>query len=137
MGTANYNLKQWKSWEAPDHGTLNGALAAVDGALAGIQTLAEGRSQIVFGSYVGDGEKHRTIDLGFPIQWVFLYPADHSPGNFKSGLAAPGYPPPVGESYAPHLSVAGNTIQVGFVNNYGPYTNYPETVFYYIAAKGA
>ena len=131
--TPNYGLHQWVPEDVFVRTDFNTDLAKIDEAIQEAYDLAESKERIVFGSYTGDEEPHRTINLGFTIKWIFVYPADGDPRSYNSGLAAPGFPPPVDPQYVPHLSVVGTTIQVGFGGNTS--TNYPTKKYYYIAGK--
>lgn len=114
---------------------FNGNLDKTNAALESVRTLAAGKSTVVFGSYVGDGEMRRSIDLGFTIKWIFIYPAGSPQPYGKAAMAAPGFPPPVDPKYAPLLTVTGTAFQVGFQASYTPFTNSLNDTFYYIAAK--
>ncbi|UQT46648.1 hypothetical protein M5E87_15015 [Flavonifractor plautii] len=72
--TAHYQLHQWEPEDSFLRTDFNEDFAKIDGALGGkaeqsaVDTLAEqvaGKSELVTGSYTGDGEASRTIELGF------------------------------------------------------------------------
>ena len=133
--TENYQLNQWVESDRVLREDFNADNQKIETAIQEVREVAESKSDIVFGSYVGDGTQHRTIDLGFPIKWIFVYPASDDPNSKTLALAAPGFPPPVATSNTPRLSVVGTGIQVGFASSSGPYTNSLNKTFYYIAAK--
>lgn len=113
---------------------FNGNLEKTNAALETVRALAAKKTEIVFGSYVGDGELYRTINLGFTIKWVFVYPAREDGLNSQSGLAAPGFPSQSEGSYFP-VVVLGTTFQVCCEGSGGSFTNYPDKKYNYIAAK--
>ena len=114
---------------------FNGNLDKTNAALESVRALAAGKSTVVFGSYVGDGQTHRVIDVGFTIKWAFVYVAGGRPSTYKAGLAAPGTPPAVSSDKAPLLSVVGTAIHVGYGGLSGPFTNETGEGFYYIVSK--
>ena len=89
--TANYGLKQWENWEAPSRGALNETMAAVDGALAGLEG---DKAEVSILSYVGNGALSQTITLGFQPTAVLVERANggrYSGANgFTGGLAIQG-----------------------------------------------
>ena len=101
--------------------------------LASIQALAEGRANIVFGTYTGDGTKNRLINLGITPKWVLLFPELGDYSNGSGGLCAPGHPI-VSKSDAIHMMVGGTKIQVSENLDTGSNTNMYNTVYYYLAA---
>lgn len=113
---------------------FNGNLDKTNTALESVRTLAASKAEIVFGSYVGDGQKQRIINLGFTIKWIFVYPEREDGMNLQSALAAPGFPPQQDGAYPP-LLVLGTTFQVCCEAAYGPLTNLTGKKFHYIAAK--
>ena len=113
---------------------FNGNLDKTNAALESVRTLAASKAEIVFGSYVGDGQTYRIIDLGFTIKWIFVYPAREDGQNLQSGLAAPGFPSQNDGTTYPVL-VLGTSIQVCCGASSGPRTNYTGKKFNYIAAK--
>ena len=100
--TAHYQLHQWEPEDSFLRTDFNEDFAKIDGALGGkaeqsaVDTLAEqvaGKSELVTGSYTGDGEASRTIELGFSPKAVLLA-SGSGPINYTSsrygGLALEG-----------------------------------------------
>ena len=112
---------------------LNSSIQQVNTTLASIQALAEGRANIVFGTYTGDGTKNRLINLGITPKWVLLFPELGDYSNGSGGLCAPGHPI-VSKSDAIHMMVGGTKIQVSENLDTGSNTNMYNTVYYYLAA---
>ena len=90
--TANYGLKQWESWEAPQREEVNGALAVIDAALATIP-------QLTAGAYTGNGAEQQTISCGFTPKAVYaaLYNGESGGAGLNNnqcvgGLAVAGHP---------------------------------------------
>ncbi|WP_297240727.1 hypothetical protein [uncultured Flavonifractor sp.] len=113
---------------------FNGNLEKTNAALETVRALAAKKTEIVFGSYVGDGELYRTINLGFTIKWVFVYPAREDGLNSQSGLAAPGFPSQSEGAYFP-VVVLGTSFQVCCEGSGGSFTNFINKKFNYIAGK--
>ena len=100
--TEHYQLHQWEPEDSFLRTDFNEDFAKIDGALGGkaeqsaVDTLAEqvaGKSELVTGSYTGDGEASRTIELGFSPKAVLLA-SGSGPINYTSsrygGLALEG-----------------------------------------------
>lgn len=113
---------------------FNTSVQQVNTTLASVQALAEGRANIVFGTYTGDGDEKRTIDLGFAPKWLLLFPQTGDPGNAHGGLAAPNYTVQSNPTKI-YLQINGTSIQVVADAVYGPRTNLEGTIYYYLAAK--
>lgn len=65
--TANYGLHVWEPEDDFSREEINENFALLDGAV-----------RMVFGSYTGDGETSRFIELGFTPKIVFVLPCDGS-----------------------------------------------------------
>ena len=112
---------------------FNSSIQQVNTTLASVQALAEGRANIVFGTYTGDGTKNRLINLGITPKWVLLFPELGDYSNGSGGLCAPGHPI-VSKSDSIHMMVGGTKIQVSENLDTGSNTNMYNTVYYYLAA---
>ena len=75
--TTNYSLPQWEDTDRVTREDINGAMSAIDGAIAG-------KCRIVTGSYVGDDTNDRGITLGSKPKAVFFsgYGAFNTSGGF-------------------------------------------------------
>ena len=95
--TENYGLKQWESWEVPGREAINAAIAAVDGALAGLEA---DKAEVVTGAYAGDGQRERFIELGFTPDAVLLENTNGSRSgslkSFQGGLILKDQPTNIG-----------------------------------------
>ena len=100
--TEHYQLHQWEPETAFSAPTSTRTSPKLTGRWAGrqkqsaVDTLAEqvaGKSELVTGSYTGDGEASRTIELGFSPKAVLLA-SGSGPINYTSsrygGLALEG-----------------------------------------------
>ena len=112
---------------------FNTSIQQVNTTLASVQALAQGRANIVFGTYTGDGAESRTIDLGATIKWLLLLPQNGDPGNFRGGLAAPNYPAKYTDARI-HILINGTAFQVFLKSDDGIITNMDTQVYYYLAA---
>ena len=63
--TTNYSLPQWEASDRVTRGDMNDAMSAIDTALAV-------KCEVVFGSYSGNAEFPRTIELGFRPRAVLI-----------------------------------------------------------------
>lgn len=113
---------------------FNSSIQKVNTTLASVQALAEGRADIVFGTYTGDGRSSTTINLGFAAKWIMLFAANGYTDNGYGGLAAVDYPI-YSSSRGNHLEIVGNFIRIACDAVHGPLTNLSGQVYYYLAAR--
>ena len=113
---------------------FNSSIQQVNTTLASVQALAESRTNIVFGTYLGDHAERRIIDLGFAPKWFLLYPETGDAGNFYGGLATPNYPVQSSNGSRVHLKIIGSSIQVSLSSESLSKTNEMGMVYYYLAA---
>lgn len=135
--TANYGLKQWENWEAPSRGTLNETMAAVDGALAGLEA---DKAELVVGTYTGSGSASRTISLGFQPAAVLVENQSgmrYSGANgFCGGMAAPELSGGLaGEDAALTVTQSGFKVYNGSGDDLRR-MNVSGRVYYYMAFRG-
>ena len=112
---------------------LSANIQQVNTTLASVQALAEGRANIVFGTYTGNGASSRTINLGIAAKWLLLFSQAGYTDNGYGGLAAVNYPIQSNSSKV-HLSISGTSIRLTYNGVNGPLTNENGTVYYYLAA---
>lgn len=113
---------------------FNSSIQKVNTTLASVQALAEGRANIVFGTYTGDGRSSTTVNLGFAAKWIMLFAAAGYTDNGYGGLAAVDYPI-YSSSRGNHLEIVGNFIRIACDAVHGPLTNLSGQVYYYLAAR--
>ena len=113
---------------------FNSSIQQVNTTLASVQALAEGRANIVFGTYTGDGRSSTTVNLGFAAKWIMLFAANGNTDNGYGGLAAVDYPI-YSSSRGNHLEIVGNFIRIACDAVHGPLTNLSGQVYYYLAAR--
>lgn len=117
--TQNYGLHQWEPGDSFLREEFNENFGAIDGAMAGA---------VVFGTYTGDGNSSRNINLGRRPKAVILAPNNGFWGNgssvrsglFGGNLTLSGYA---------QITDAGFTVSYssnGVLNNNG-------TIYYYAA----
>ena len=113
---------------------FNSSIQQVNTTLASVQALAEGRANIVFGTYTGDGRSSTTVNLGFAAKWIVVFAAAGYTDNGYGGLAAVDYPI-YSSSRGNHLEIVGNFIRIACDAVHGPLTNLSGQVYYYLAAR--
>ena len=113
---------------------FNSSIQKVNTTLASVQALAEGRADIVFGTYTGNGAETRNVNLGFAPKWIMLFAASGETGNGYGGLAAVNYPIR-STSRGTHLQITGSFIRITCDAVSGPLTNLSGQVYYYLAAR--
>jgi len=74
--TQHYHLHAWEAGDDFLRAEINENFAAVDAALADMLTALGGKAEIMVGTYVGDGQTPRHIDLGRMPHAVLLEQAD-------------------------------------------------------------
>ena len=134
--TAHYQLHQWELEDSFLRTDFNEDFAKIDGALGGKaeqsaeDTLAEqvaGKSELVTGSYTGDGEASRTIELGFSPKAVLLA-SGSGPINYTSsrygGLALEG-----AEVNTDWESTSGEPVLRVVTGGFQVFYDYDEEVF--------
>ena len=134
--TAHYQLHQWEPEDSFLRTDFNEDFAKIDGALGGkaeqsaVDTLAEqvaGKSELVTGSYTGDGEDSRTIELGFSPKAVLLA-SGSGPINYNSsrygGLALEG-----AEVNTDWESTSGEPVLRVVTGGFQVFYDYDEEVF--------
>ena len=134
--TAHYQLHQWEPEDSFLRPDFNEDFAKIDGALGGqaelsaVDTLAEqvaGKSELVTGSYTGDGEASRTIELGFSPKAVLLA-SGSGPINYNSsrygGLALEG-----AEVNTDWESTSGEPVLRVVTGGFQVFYDYDEEVF--------
>ncbi|MBM6924817.1 hypothetical protein [Pseudoflavonifractor phocaeensis] len=130
--TPNYGLHQWVPEDVFVRTDFNTDLSKIDAAIKAAQDTANQKAEIIFGTYTGDGDKTRTIQLGFSPVWILVLRADGTANFGKGGLASLGHPA-IRDDTKLSVVVTENGFQVGYEFSYGPWTNDPETTYHYIA----
>ena len=135
--TTNYELNQWLSTDQVLRTDFNADNAKIDAALAAL-------SQLVTGTYEGDGTAERFISLGFTPKAVLVflrdgYPADPYTDNFYGGMAFPGmpaermvYPERV---LVPVVQIETGGFRVYYKDDDDVRSNLEEKTYYYMAWK--
>ena len=70
--TTNYDLPQWEATDAVKREDVNGAMSAVDTAIAGAVAASAGSIKTLTGSYVGTAES-QTITIGVQPKMMLLF----------------------------------------------------------------
>ena len=111
--------------------------SALSSAVSQLETKIEARSQVVIGSYTGDGAAERVISLGFTPKAVLLIPASgelNGSGSGRGGLALPGH----AVSYAGDvvLTIVTGGFKVYYKGgSWSTNSNANNSVLYYIAFR--
>ena len=129
--TPNHQLNQWSRDDRILMEDFNADNAKIDAAIAE-------KVSIVTGSYKGDEQESRFIDLGFTPQAVLLFKdngATYNNSSYCGGLALPDRP--VRRESYPILSVVegGFMVYNKFVSNDKIVTNSKTYTYHYIAFK--
>ena len=138
--TTNYGLHQWESTDDFLRTDFNTDFQKIDTAIEGARTLAEGRADVVTGTYEGSGSTTRTITLGFQPKAVLLFCAGgmtgYSSGAYiiYGGLALPGHPV---VDYGHNNEVAVEIVSTGFRLHRDSYRNVnnENVTYYYLALR--
>lgn len=133
--TTNYDLNQWLSTDQVLRTDFNADNAKIDAALAAL-------SQLVTGTYEGDGTAERFISLGFTPKALLVfrqegYPATGS-NSLYGGMAFLGTPAQVLTSpntYTSILSITEGGFQVYYSSYHDIRSNQADTVYHYMAWK--
>ena len=133
-GSGIYRRSTDGDWEKTD--------AELEDRVEALETTGTLKSEVIFGTYTGDGTENRTINLGFTPAAVEVYRstgeqyATVGSSGYFGGLAINGYP--CGGSTNKSVEVVTN----GFKVSDGPYGSsiYPRSnqdglVYYFIAYK--
>ncbi|OUO31619.1 hypothetical protein [Flavonifractor sp. An306] len=112
---------------------FNSSIQKVNTTLASIQTLAEGRANIVFGTYTGNGAETRTLNLGITPKWIIVFTESGYTDSGYGGLAAVNFPIRSSASLI-NLQIIGSNIRLTCDATYGPFTNLSGKVYHYLAA---
>ena len=138
--TTNYGLHQWESTDDFLRTDFNTDFQKIDAAIGGARTLAEGRADVVTGTYEGSGSTTRTITLGFQPKAVLLFCAGgmtaYGGGAYiiYGGLALPGHPV---VDYGHNNEVAVEIVSTGFRLHRDIYRNVnnDNVTYYYLALR--
>lgn len=163
--TENYGLCQWEATDQVLRTEFNKDNAKVDEALKGTADVAQAaqvlaqaayspeNSPFAVGSYTGDGQIKRLIELGFTPKAVIVIPYDSviftetgtSHDNFYGGLAVTGYNASNSLRYGitewdsenSFIGIAptGFWVNAATYSYYSLCTNTADNLYYYIAFK--
>ena len=129
--TKNYQLPQWEESDRIMMKDFNGAMEKIDTALGDTP-------KIVYGTYTGDGEAVRKVDLPFTPKVLYVGDTQGatqtgtSPTLYHGGLAFPGVPVKV--STLNLVEIVDNGFQVAYQSSNIPSWQYATP---YANAKGA
>ena len=132
--TANYGLHQWVPEDNFQRTDFNTDLFKIDTALQNLQSQSDGKAEIIFGSYTGDGAASRTISLGFKPKWLLVMVQTGNMSVGYGGLAAPGYPT-VGSGTTTAMATSSSGFTVYFNSTSSLNTNRASQYYHYIAAR--
>ena len=131
--TEHYGLHQWAATDNFLRTDFNADHLLIDSGIKAAYDLAVGKSKVIFGTYLGDGEEERTFDLGVAPKWILVMPGNgHIAGYYSTGIATQEHPV-IGPMSKACLQLNGTMLTVGFLSN-GPWTNETDRQYHYIAA---
>ncbi len=120
--TEHYQLHQWQPQDSVLREEFNANFTALDESV-----------RIVFGSYVGDRQATRFIDLGATPRAVLLMGPNNNSNNTDGGLAFPGVPAVYGADNYKVLSVEEGGFNVYYRTSPYVESNSGSYAHYYIA----
>lgn len=138
--TEHYGLHQWEPGDNFLRTDFNTDFEKIDAALNHIFQTADGRADVVNGTYTGDGAAERAISLGFQPKALYLCTwggvAGHISGSYRvyGGLAFPGHPiVDQGHNDAVAVEITGT----GFQLHQDAYrcVNDTDVPYYYVALR--
>lgn len=128
--TANYGLHQWVPGDNFLRTDFNTDFQKIDAGIKAALSTAQGKPDIVTGTYTGDDAASRTISLGFQPKALFIEAQDgrRDASRISGGLALPGAPmcrwsgsasggPAVLQLTASGFQVSNDTSIYGHLNN--------------------
>lgn len=134
-GSGIYRRSTDGDWEKTD--------AELEDRVEALETAGTLKSEVVFGTYTGDGTASRTINLGFTPVAVIVYTnkgqqfwgqqTQHAMG----GLALYGFPCQLGDEARPVIEITDGGFKVFLGSSGSPYiqTNNTVDTYYFIAYK--
>ena len=129
--TPNYGLHQWVPEDNFQRTDFNEDLAKIDAALEGLET---NKTRLVYGTYTGDGQTTRVVNLGFTPLWILSFYSNGQTGYqgmSYGGLALQDLP--VQHGLNTSLKIMDGGIQVGYDFASGLSSNLNGHTYYYIA----
>ena len=135
--TKNYGLNQWEAGDKVLREDFNADNAKIDQVLGMVPNL-------VLGTYVGNGQASRVIDLGFTPRALYVSAYDgmsfryvSGTGQLCGGLVFQGHPCLESIRNRTVLAICENGFQVGYSVDTAQYvyTNVNEKEYRYIALK--
>ena len=130
--TANYGLHQWVPGDNFLRTDFNTDFQKIDAGIKAALSTAQGKAEIVTGSYTGDDAASRTISLGFQAKALFIEAQDgrRDASRISGGLALPGHPVTIN-------SAAVEIISTGFHlrNDDFQRVNEKNTGYFYLALR--
>ena len=140
--TANYGLHQWVPGDNFLRTDFNTDFQKIDAGIKAALSTAQGKPDIVTGSYTGDDAASRTISLGFQPKAVLLENQDArrrcGDNQIFGGLALPGKPLSAwrsGQTYTPALTITATGFIVAQNSTQEATTNMSGMPYYYLAVK--
>lgn len=134
--TPNYQLHQWEPTDSFLRTDFNEDFQKIDTGIRTALSTAQGKAEIVVGTYAGDGSASRTINLGFQPRAVLVETSWGIRGGAtqaRAGMAVAGGPlaPQDGQ---PCLSMTSGGFRV-VRGSTGEQTNNEGYTYYYLAVK--
>lgn len=134
--TANYGLHQWVPGDNFLRTDFNTDFQKIDAGIKAALSTAQGKAEIVTGTYTGDGTQNRLINLGFQPRGVLVETSWGARGGVtqaRAGMAVAGGPlaPQDGQ---PCLFMTSGGFRVVRGSN-GEQTNNEGYTYYYLAVK--
>lgn len=126
-----------------EQSALASEAAARESADSALSDVVAHKCELFFGSYTGDGQSTRAIELGFAPKAVFLIRKDgvtHDNTNsagYCGGLATPSLPCVAKYDSSDYREEMFRVTGTGFTVHNGRFVscNYSSVVFYYLAVK--
>ena len=132
--TSNYQLHQWVPEDDFLRTDFNEDFQKIDAGIAAALETAEGKAELVVGSFVGDVTVNRVIALGFRPRAVLLEVPDGSRNTSvtEGGLAIRGGAL-AGARGGTAVSITANGFQVSYIANSSDIN--AKSTYYYLALK--
>ena len=136
--TTNYQLHQWEASDDFLRTDFNEDFAKIDAVIRSAVETAQAKPEVIAGSYSGNNEEYREINLGFQPKAIV-----HFFGGADAFLAYPDHPQLSSEGNKTMLAITENGFQVyhgtymsgSREHDYSPYTNRSGDTYQYLAVK--